>query len=206
MSPCPGKPPTAGERPAVMPSELPEPSPTQPPAPTPGPPPTAETLCKAMATSDETERPLDYQAFLAAPLSPDELGWLAHYRVLKLLGRGGMGAVFQAQGRRTRGCTSGRGRCRRRAATTPAPSGTRSRGSRTTRPGGRSASTRPPSTRSRPPASAGSMTPAASWRSTSRPSPSWRSPSRGRARGRSGGSSSTACTSAGAAAGPTRGH
>jgi urea transport system substrate-binding protein len=30
-------------------------------------------------------------------MAPDELGWLAHYRVLKVLGRGGMGMVFQAE-------------------------------------------------------------------------------------------------------------
>jgi phosphate ABC transporter phosphate-binding protein len=30
-------------------------------------------------------------------MSPEELGWLAHYRVLKVLGHGGMGVVFQAE-------------------------------------------------------------------------------------------------------------
>ena len=39
----------------------------------------------------------DFAALLAPPLSPDEMGWLAHYRVLKVLGRGGMGMVFQAE-------------------------------------------------------------------------------------------------------------
>jgi ABC-type branched-subunit amino acid transport system substrate-binding protein/predicted Ser/Thr protein kinase len=34
--------------------------------------------------------------FLAPPQGPDEIGWLNHYRVLKLLGAGGMGIVFQA--------------------------------------------------------------------------------------------------------------
>src|SRR4051794_6987684 len=35
--------------------------------------------------------------FLSPPLQPDEIGRLAHYRVLKELGRGGMGAVFLAE-------------------------------------------------------------------------------------------------------------
>ena len=34
--------------------------------------------------------------FLAPPQGPDELGWLAHYRVLQLQGEGGMGMVFLA--------------------------------------------------------------------------------------------------------------
>ena len=38
----------------------------------------------------------DY-AFLAPAQEPDELGRLAHYRILKLLGDGGMGIVFQAE-------------------------------------------------------------------------------------------------------------
>jgi serine/threonine protein kinase len=35
--------------------------------------------------------------FLAPPMSPDELGRLGHYRVLRLLGEGGMGFVFLAE-------------------------------------------------------------------------------------------------------------
>ncbi|HZZ78490.1 MAG TPA: ABC transporter substrate-binding protein [Gemmataceae bacterium] len=34
--------------------------------------------------------------FLAPPKDADELGWLKHYRVVKLLGQGGMGVVFEA--------------------------------------------------------------------------------------------------------------
>jgi serine/threonine protein kinase/class 3 adenylate cyclase/tetratricopeptide (TPR) repeat protein len=36
-------------------------------------------------------------AFLAPATGPDEIGWLAHYRVLKVLGRGGMGIVLHAE-------------------------------------------------------------------------------------------------------------
>lgn len=36
-------------------------------------------------------------AFLDPPRAPDELGWLAHYRVRRLLGEGGMGLVFEAE-------------------------------------------------------------------------------------------------------------
>ncbi len=36
-------------------------------------------------------------AFLAPAMSSDEIGWLAHYRVLKLLGEGGMGIVLLAE-------------------------------------------------------------------------------------------------------------
>src|SRR5579883_339173 len=35
--------------------------------------------------------------FLAPAIGPDELGWLAHYRVLKILGAGGMGIVLHAE-------------------------------------------------------------------------------------------------------------
>src|ERR1700721_2118875 len=36
-------------------------------------------------------------AFLAPPERPDEIGRLGEYRVLKLLGKGGMGMVFKAE-------------------------------------------------------------------------------------------------------------
>ncbi|MFN4260212.1 MAG: protein kinase domain-containing protein [Gemmataceae bacterium] len=35
--------------------------------------------------------------FLAPSATGEELGWLAHYRILQLLGQGGMGMVFQAE-------------------------------------------------------------------------------------------------------------
>jgi serine/threonine protein kinase/Flp pilus assembly protein TadD len=51
---------------------------------------------QAERTAESGERAISLD-FLAAPTSPNELGWLGHYRVLKLLGRGGMGAVFKAE-------------------------------------------------------------------------------------------------------------
>ncbi|HEV3257456.1 MAG TPA: protein kinase, partial [Gemmataceae bacterium] len=43
------------------------------------------------------EAAADYLSFLAPPQGPDELGRLGSYRVLKVLGSGGMGVVFQAE-------------------------------------------------------------------------------------------------------------
>jgi urea transport system substrate-binding protein len=47
--------------------------------------------------SAEADSLPDVTRLLAPPMSPGELGWLAHYRVLQVLGRGGMGAVFLAE-------------------------------------------------------------------------------------------------------------
>ena len=41
--------------------------------------------------------PLAEYGFLDPPIDSDELGWLAHYRVRRLIGSGGMGLVFQAE-------------------------------------------------------------------------------------------------------------
>lgn len=44
----------------------------------------------------EAPRQIDY-AFLAPPMGSEEIGWLTHYRVTRLLGAGGMGFVFEAE-------------------------------------------------------------------------------------------------------------
>jgi serine/threonine protein kinase len=41
--------------------------------------------------------PAQEYSFLTSPQRPDELGRLAHFRVIRLLGRGGMGLVFDAE-------------------------------------------------------------------------------------------------------------
>jgi eukaryotic-like serine/threonine-protein kinase len=48
------------------------------------------------ADSDSSNRPTEYD-FLAPPQEKDELGRLGNYRVMKVLGQGGMGMVFQAE-------------------------------------------------------------------------------------------------------------
>jgi phosphate ABC transporter phosphate-binding protein len=54
-----------------------------------------ETLVPGAGTAKPELRTFD---FLSPPLcSDDGIGWLAHYRVLKLLGSGGMGLVFHAE-------------------------------------------------------------------------------------------------------------
>ncbi len=48
--------------------------------------------------NDLKVQPLETRfAYMAPPVSPDEIGWLGGYRVLKPLDRGGMGIVFQGE-------------------------------------------------------------------------------------------------------------
>lgn len=49
------------------------------------------------ASSDSDESQTNQLSFLAPPLGPDEIGWLAHYRILRILGEGGMGIVLCAE-------------------------------------------------------------------------------------------------------------
>ncbi len=53
--------------------------------------PPAATVPEGPSTSHERV------GFLGSPQAAGELGWLAHYRVLRLLGEGGMGLVFLAE-------------------------------------------------------------------------------------------------------------
>lgn len=46
-----------------------------------------------VSSMQATDLKFDY---LSPALGPDELGWLAHYRVVRVLGEGGMGVVFEA--------------------------------------------------------------------------------------------------------------
>ncbi len=57
------------------------------------------SLAAAPAASAVAEAPVPAGAFpfLRPPQAPDEIGRLGHYRVLRLLGRGGMALVFQAE-------------------------------------------------------------------------------------------------------------
>src|SRR5271168_402487 len=50
----------------------------------------AETLAGAIA------KPVATFTFLSSATTDDEIGWLKHYRVIRLLGQGGMGVVFEA--------------------------------------------------------------------------------------------------------------
>src|SRR5438132_3438198 len=56
-----------------------------------------ETMDSGSGLTGGTEPDLNLSLFLSPPTSSDEIGWLANYRVLKVVGRGGMGVVLQAE-------------------------------------------------------------------------------------------------------------
>ncbi len=58
-----------------------------------------ETLLAMRSSSavESAEEEILHQAFLAPPERPEELGRIARYRVLRLLGAGGMGIVYEAE-------------------------------------------------------------------------------------------------------------
>ncbi len=60
------------------------------------PPAAAEDTAPALPDSLDLAPPPDYP-FLASPQGADEMGRLGPYRVLKVLGTGAMGVVFQAE-------------------------------------------------------------------------------------------------------------
>src|SRR5262245_3234217 len=59
--------------------------------------PVRDTMGSGSELTEGTEPELNLSSFLSPPTSPDEIGWLAHYRVLQMVGRGGMGVVLRAE-------------------------------------------------------------------------------------------------------------
>ncbi len=59
-------------------------------------PPMFDTTPSSPARATPVSLPPSF-SFLARPRGPGELGWLAHFRVLRVLGKGGMGMVLEAE-------------------------------------------------------------------------------------------------------------
>jgi urea transport system substrate-binding protein len=56
-----------------------------------------ETTDSGGCMTGDADSAVNLSSILAPPTGPDELGWLANYRVLKIVGRGGMGVVLRAE-------------------------------------------------------------------------------------------------------------
>src|SRR5262249_19332948 len=57
----------------------------------------SETKDSTGGMTRDDDSAVNLSAILAPATGPDELGWLANYRVLKIVGRGGMGVVLRAE-------------------------------------------------------------------------------------------------------------
>ncbi|HZZ80007.1 MAG TPA: transporter substrate-binding protein [Gemmataceae bacterium] len=57
----------------------------------------ADTANVGMEPAGDEDARIDLASVLSPPTSHSELGWLGHYRILKILGHGGMGLVLMAE-------------------------------------------------------------------------------------------------------------
>src|SRR5713101_5172742 len=57
----------------------------------------SETMDSGAGMTGDADSAVNLSSILAPPTGPDELGWLANYRVLQIVGRGGMGVVLRAE-------------------------------------------------------------------------------------------------------------
>src|ERR1700722_945835 len=59
--------------------------------------PDAPTIVPTSESSAPAGTAMDSLGLLAPPQGPGEIGWLGGYRVIQVLGQGGMGVVFHAE-------------------------------------------------------------------------------------------------------------
>src|SRR5262249_18556 len=57
----------------------------------------SQTKNSGEGITGDTDSAVNLSSILAPTTGPDELGWLANYRVLQIVGRGGMGLVLRAE-------------------------------------------------------------------------------------------------------------